>query len=328
MTDQIEFSFRRFPKIRRLAQEEIEQTKYQRPTLLDQILSGQPFYITEKLDGANSGIELIKHNGKLEYRAFSHNNYLDQKNDLREFYDFAKNILVPKLSDYFASLETLHVYLYGEWLVPHAVKYLKPMYNHWYLFSVYDALNKKEYSLPELQDVSKQAQILMPDVFVYTSRQSDSANRKAILVHYLESFVGKSMNTRQVNRGEGIVVKSGKLSAKLKAPEFQEVKRQKKDKNKIRSASEQFIESTATDARIEKILLKFQDEQKLPELSFNNFVKIVKPLIQATYDDLMIEEGNNRPDDWDETAAKHCLNRQVSYWLRNYIKKQEDQILK
>ena len=75
-------------------------------------------------------------------------------------------------------------------------------------------------------------------------------------------------------------------------------------------------------------MLKFQDEQKLPELSFNNFVKIVKPLIQATYDDLMTEESNNRPDDWDETVAKRCLNRQVSYWLRNYIKKQEDQILK
>lgn len=91
-----ELNFRKFPKIKRLPEEEREQHQLGKNSLLDLIRAEKTVAITEKLDGANSGIEFFKQNGKIQYRIFSHNFYLDPVvNDLRGWYQHAKKLSCP-----------------------------------------------------------------------------------------------------------------------------------------------------------------------------------------------------------------------------------------
>lgn len=67
-TKKPQFTFRKFPKIRRLPEEEKYYHKQHQKSLLDCIQSGQIFNISEKLDGTNAGIEVIKDDGNFAYK--------------------------------------------------------------------------------------------------------------------------------------------------------------------------------------------------------------------------------------------------------------------
>lgn len=70
-----ESKFRKFPKINRLPQEERNQAREHWATLLELIKKGKKFNITEKLDGANAGVEILKENGEITIHIADHNRY-------------------------------------------------------------------------------------------------------------------------------------------------------------------------------------------------------------------------------------------------------------
>lgn len=310
--------FRKFIKIRRIAQEEQNEHREYRASLVDNIKAGMPIMITEKLDGANAGIEVVKDNDKISYIIMSHNNVLDdpKENDLRGWYEFAQATVLPKLEVFLKDKDHADFYFYGEWLVPHTVKYQEDMYNYWYLFSIYDKINNHEFAPDERLAVAQKLNLKTPDVLF------DKVRLDADLA-FLESFVGKSQHTYpEMGNGEGIVIECGGIRAKIRSKKFQEVKhRPQHNKEKKLNASQQYIEDTLTQARFDKMVNKFRDENKLPELVFPNFGKIASPLSQALWNGILAEEPT--PCDFDEKLAHKYLNKNVPKFVRALLKKQE-----
>ena len=88
--------------------------------------------------------------------------------------------------------------------------------------------------------------------------------------------------------------------------------------------SQKFIAETLTDARAHKMILKFRDENRLPEaIDFNHFGQIAKPLGQALWNDIMEEEADNLPIDFDEKEARKALNKKVPTYVKELIFKTE-----
>lgn len=311
--------FRRFTKIWRIAQEERNQHQEDRASLVDNIKAGKPIVITEKLDGANAGIEVVKDDDKISYIIMSHNNILDdpEKNDLRGWYGFAQTTVLSKLEAFLKDKKQADFYFYGEWLVPHTVLYQEDMYNHWYLFSIFDKANDHEFTPDERLAVAQKLNLKTPDV-LFNKAKPDAD------LAFLEGFVGKSQHTYpKMGNGEGIVIECGGIRAKIRSTKFQEVKhRPQYNKLKKLDASQQYIQDTLTQARFDKMVNKFRDENKLPALVFPNFGKIASPLSQALWDDILAEEPT--PRDFDEKLARKYLNRSVSKFVKALLKKQEE----
>lgn len=61
----VELTYRKFPKIYRLEQEEANSKHEGVASLLEQNKAGNYYVATEKIDGANSCIEVLKRDGKL-----------------------------------------------------------------------------------------------------------------------------------------------------------------------------------------------------------------------------------------------------------------------
>lgn len=90
------------------------------------------------------------------------------------------------------------------------------------------------------------------------------------------------------------------------------------------SASETFIEETMTYAHFLKQVNKFKDENKLPDLIFNNFSKLCKLLSNALYQDILEEESNNLSMEFDEKMAHRALSRKVVNYLKKLLQSNED----
>ena len=320
----LQFEFRKFPKIKRLNEEEKEYHKSHHDSLIDCIRKGQIFNISEKLDGTNCGIEIIKTDkDNFQYKLLTHNYYIGDIDtngnpieDMRGFKTHAETILIPKLKTWLQDTKQCHIYLYGEWLVSHLVQYQDHMWNHWYLFSIYDALANREYALPDRQMVAEETGLDMPEIFF-------DSDRPEITPDWLKSYVGKSNDTLDHTDGEGIVVECAGRRAKIRVDQFREVKRIKKP-SKPMTPSQKFIAETLTDARAHKMILKFRDENRLPEaIDFNHFGQIAKPLGQALWNDIMEEEADNLPVDFDEKEARKALNKKVPSYVKELIFKTE-----
>lgn len=315
-----ELEFKKFHKIQRFAQEEALNKKANRPTLVDNIKANYPITITEKLDGANSCIQVIKDHDNFAYQISSHNQVLTDpnQNDLRGWYAFAENKVLPKIKEFLANKSTANFYFYGEWLVQHTVKYTQDMYNHWYLLSILDAEKDYIYTPDERFAVANEYGFRTPDVFY-------QAKNPAITLDEIKAYVGKSKNTLEEDHGEGIVIECNGVKAKIRSKEFEEVRALPKfNKEHKLSASETFIEETMTYARFLKQVNKFKDENKLPDLIFNNFSKLCKLLSNALYQDILEEESNNLPMEFDEKMAHRALSRQVVNYLKKLLQSNED----
>ena len=192
------------------------------------------------------------------------------------------------------------------------------MYNHWYLLSILDAEKDYIYTPDERFAVAKKYGFRTPDLFYNKSNP-------AITLDEIKAYVGKSKNTLEEDHGEGIVVECGGVKAKIRSKEFEEVRALPKfNKEHKLSASETFIEETMTYARFLKQVNKFKDENKLPDLIFNNFSKLCKLLSNALYQDILEEESNNLPMEFDEKMAHRALSRKVVNYLKKLLQSNED----
>lgn len=123
-----EFNFERFPKVTRLG-----------VAINDDILEPGPYLLTEKLDGANAGIiyhdkGLILHsrNNFLAFLSFYEGLPDNIGNPFRGFVNWV-NERKHKIRSAMSGARTPD-HIFGEWLVPHTVRYPSDMYNCFYAF--------------------------------------------------------------------------------------------------------------------------------------------------------------------------------------------------
>lgn len=209
--------------------------------------------ITEKLDGAQTHIIYDTQNGIL--RGFSAKGEVTPNKDLRGFYGFVRGLDSEPFSKY-TSYE-----FYGEWLVPHTIKYNDDSYAKWYLFSVKNI----------------ETGTYLPQSFVKGFATKYQLN----YVHelYFGPFKGWDHVYSLANmpfygaEQEGIVIKNqtaleeGRSQHILKYVNNQFIETHLKhvsDFNKSVSVEDEYVDMIVTDARICKILHKLVDEHVIP----------------------------------------------------------------
>lgn len=251
---------------------------------------GDYIVIQEKIDGANAA---IRHDSETDsVVAQSRKNILGLENNLRGFWEWSqtldKELVKFVLGD--------NLVLFGEWLVPHSVKYPEERYNHAYFYDVYDTSTETYFSQDEVTKVIAQLGLTYVPVFY-----------KGEFVSWEEcmKYVGQTQLGGEY--GEGIVVKNqtrlndpntrSPFYLKIVGEKFTETKGQKHvkvvDPDKLKSMEENkaLAETIVTPARVEKLLNKFVDEGILPEDWGNTEMPIIaKNLTKAIYEDCVKEE--------------------------------------
>ena len=256
---------------------------------------GDEIVIQEKIDGANAAIRYDLETDTIV--AQSRKNILNISNNLRGFYEWTqtldKELVASGLGE--------DIVLFGEWLVPHTVKYPNEKYNQFYVYDAYNA--KLEEYLPQcvVEAIADILNLNYIPVFYRGKFQS---------WEHCYSFVGKTEMGGEY--GEGIVVKNQtKLNdknsrtpyyLKIVGEKFQEVHKDHKkvinpEKLKANEENKLLCETIVTEARVTKILHKLIDEGILPENWGASEMPIVaKNLCKRVFEDCLKEEP--------ETTAK------------------------
>lgn len=251
---------------------------------------GDHIVIQCKLDGANCAIRYDSETDEIV--AQSRKNILNLSNNLRGFWEWSqtldKKLVKSILGD--------NLVLFGEWLVPHSVKYPEERYNHAYFYDVYDTSTGFYLPQDKVRDIIAVLGLTYVPVFY---------DGEFISWEHCMSFVGKTALGGEY--GEGIVVKNqtrlndpntrSPFYLKIVGEKFTETKGQKHvkvvDPDKLKSMEEDkaLAETIVTEARVTKLLNKFVDEGILPEdWGAKEMPIIAKKLTKAVYDDCVKEE--------------------------------------
>lgn len=268
--------------------------------------------VYEKLDGANASFTLNAESNEME--AFSRNRKLDNENNLRGFYEYVQKI-DPE------GLNSKYIY-FGEWLVKHKVDYGVNK-NEFYLFDIY---NKKEgVYLSHVAVVAEAFRLgltLAPILYAGKYRGFD----------HLQNFVGRSALANELAGGEGVVVKNvsyrdnfGKqLFVKVVSDSFREMQPQKAPRDPANLNAEQtFVRTFATKGRVDKLLRKMVDEGVIEEkFDLSDMGVILSHLGGRVYDDLIKEESDSLPQDFEEKAVRKAIGKFVPVLVREIIEEE------
>lgn len=276
--------------------------------IVDNFQIGDTIYITEKIDGANAAIRYDSETNTVV--AQSRKNILNISNNLRGFYEFSQALNVNKVREVLDN----NLICFGEWLVPHTVKYPNEAYNNFYAFDVYNTDTEKYLSQSESIRIVNKLGLKYVPIFYIGEFQS---------WEHCMSFVGKTELGGEY--GEGIVCKNqSRLNdpnnrqpfyLKIVGDKFKEV-HQRHDKTPdpewLKSMQESYnlCETIVTDARVTKILNKFVDEGILPEnWGAPEMSIIAKNLTKAVYKDCLKEEPEivKQIADFGKVAHKLCM---------------------
>lgn len=266
---------------------------------------GDRIIIEEKLDGANASFQYDSKNDVV--LCFSRNKQLDERNNLRGFYDWVQKQDKNRIHTVLGN----NLRVFGEWLVKHTVKYPDECLNNLYIFDVFDM--ERHIYLPQSEAKEIADRLGIPFVPIFFDGEFKSWED-------ITPLIGKTAMGGEI--GEGIVIKNmTKLNSsttnkvvytKLVHERFSEVFRKSRERRKenaeqrkVRMQGIEMTERIVTPARIEKILNKLVDEGILPEnYSLKEMQIICKNLPSAVYYDCMKEEPEivNSVDNF----GKHC----------------------
>lgn len=291
-------------------------TRYGKSSTQGVLQEGDIISITEKIDGANASF-CLDETSPLGVSCYSRNKVLTEENRLRGFYDWVNNNIAPlkdKLKDNYR--------YFGEWLVSHKVIYKDTAYKNFYLFSIWDEVNQVYLSDEIVQSEARRLGLKTPEYFYYGEYQS---------FEHLMSFVGKSNLTKELNTGEGIVVKNvgyfdrnnKQVFVKLVSEKFAEVQKQKKPKNpNVDSKVIEAVKSVLTKARVSKLIHKLVDEGSLKEdFSILDMGVILKELKDKPYQDILKEEpeiiGNI-----EEKLVKRTIGKNIPSIVKEILKEE------
>lgn len=301
----------------------MEQKKYMSIVRLghrsteDVLNEGDRIVIQEKLDGANASFRLGE-DGKVY--SYSRNLELNEDNNLGGFYQWVQENVDPK------SLVDSAIY-FGEWTNPHKVKY--PSYQkQFFLYDIYDTETKRYIGFNLVKAQSEKLGLNLIPVFYEGEYKS---------FEHLESFIGVTLVGGQLNgkeMGEGIVVKNAdytdrfgnQIFVKLVVDEFREVQKQKapRDPNRPKSLEQEFVETTVTEARIDKLLHKLVDEGVLDERwGIEDMGVILKNMGSRVLEDIMKEECDMLPKDYDMKMISKAIGKVLPKIVKEIIYKNE-----
>lgn len=235
--------------------------------------------ITEKIDGSNA--QVMNDNGKL--RCFSHHKELSPDNTLNGFYGFVQeheNLLLGTIHDQHS--------LFGEWLVPHKVKYPDNTYHKWYLFDECDMshhnTNYDVYLGFNWVKFNYNKFIKSDDIKLVPEYDSSKFNPDDLegFDKVRESLSHYSLLGADEGKAEGIVITDndrdvsidentiGLLRFKCVNEAFKEVRRAKKPIGEGQKASISWANKYITEPRVNKKIFGLQEDGIIKdELSFD-----------------------------------------------------------
>ncbi|PGO60759.1 hypothetical protein CN981_09490 [Priestia megaterium] len=301
----------------------MEQKKYMdivrlgHKTTLGVLNVGDHIIIQEKLDGANASFRKIGD----AIHAFSRNKELSEENTLGGFYQ-----MITNHPDLLENISEKYIF-FGEWLNPHKVKYPEHQ-KTFFLYDIYDTEACRYLPFENVKDAGEILGFNVVPVFY---------EGEYISFEHLQSFVGRSDlggMLGEVLTGEGIVVKNvdfidrygRQVFVKLVTDAFREVQKQKAPKDpKIELTQEQiFIQSVVTEPRIEKFLYKFVDEGILDEhFGIEDMGTILKNMNTRIYEDVMKEEADMLPDQYDDKQLRKSISRVVVNKVKKILQEKE-----
>lgn len=268
---------------------------------------GEHIVCQEKLDGSNASFCYDEKSNMLI--AFSRKQQLTQDNGLNGFYDFVSTLNVKVFKDILKD----NLVIFGEWLLPHAIKYPAKMYHNFYVFDIYDKSINSYLPWEQTVQIANQCGLNLVPVFYDGAFVSWEDIFKLVGQTKMEAFPC----------GEGQVIKSqdrlGNKSSntpeyvKIVAEQFSEVHQHKPQKIisqeelAERESQRQLCETIVTKRRIEKFLDKLVDEGILPEdWDEHNFGTIAKTLPREIYNDCVKEEPEttNQIEDFGKICGK------------------------
>jgi RNA ligase. len=243
---------------------------------------GDSFVVTEKIDGANASV--MNKDGVIS--CYSHHKELSPDNTLNGFYGFVqdrKELLSEIIPD--------GCVLFGEWLVPHKIKYPEDAYHKWYLFDLcYMNDEKDEYNgvfdthetylrFNYHYDLDSKGIKFVP---IYKSRSTKAPETLEDFDRVREELSHHSLLGADEGKAEGIVVTdidkyvpvdentNGLLRFKCVNEAFKEVRRAKKPMGEGQKAALDWASKYITEPRINKKIFGLQEDGYITdELSFD-----------------------------------------------------------
>jgi hypothetical protein len=234
------------------------------PATINGFEVGDHIVIQTKVDGANAAIRYDAETDSIV--AQSRKNILNTSNTLRGFYEFTQLLVKDRIK---AVLRPEYI-IYGEWLVPHTVKYPELAYNKFYVYDIYDTERNNWAPQEYVEEIAK----LLHLPYIKTWYDGEF-----ISWEHCKSFLPNSAYG-EVEQ-EGIVVKNmTKLNSldnhepfyvKIVNTRFKEKmeRKEKKSQSPEQIAFEEEennkTKTIVTPARVEKLLNKLVDEGIIPE---------------------------------------------------------------
>jgi hypothetical protein len=268
---------------------------------------GDHIIIQEKIDGANSHINVLGD----KFKSYSSHYELNDYNNNQGFYFWAKEHFSQVVEKYHG------LDLFGEWLAPHHNVYPKDRYGEFYLFDVVegakpDGTGGVYWTQDKVEQVAKECDFQYAPVLF----DGEFTTWKNIM-----SYVGQTKLGGR--KGEGIVIKnqtklndmSKPFYVKIVDTEFQETNTSRTviktvDMDKILELEEQRlkVESVVTLARVRKTLLKLVDDKQVQpnwyKVDIRQYVNAVK---RAVYADC-IKECKETVDEVGHLFGKYCAD--------------------
>lgn len=247
-------------------------------------------YVFPKIDGTNGSIWL---NDNGEIQAGSRKRHLTLENDNAGFFDWVKK--QPNILEYLKENPTHR--LYGEWLVPHALKtYREDAWRKFYVFDVsidkeenqiiHDSDDKNKYLHYDEYSVKLEEKVI--DYIVPICKITNASYDQ--LINQLMKNVFLIEDGRGV--GEGIVIKNYDFRnkynrqtwAKIVTSEFKEKHTKVHGTSEIKGkkmVEEQIADEFVTKALCDKVYAKIENEtgfnsKKIPQLLNTVFYDIIK----------------------------------------------------
>lgn len=285
----------------------VSVTRYGHKSTIGLLEVGDRIVIQEKIDGANASF--IRDGDKI--RVFSRNTELGEHNTLGGFFEWV-------LENIDISLLVPNKLYFGEWTNPHKVKYPEHT-KQFFLFDIYDHDTETWHDYSYVQSEAGLLGLEMVPVFYIGDYRS---------FDHLMSFVGRTDlggKLGDLETGEGIVVKKledNNVFVKLVVDQFREVQKQKapKDPQRVATQEQLFVNDTVTPARIEKMLFKLVDEGILDEnFGIEDMGTILKNMNQRIVEDILKEESESLPEDYDPKQLSKSVARKVAPAVKKII---------
>lgn len=254
---------------------------------------GEPIVIQVKVDGSNASIAYDSKTNSLV--AFSRRQTLSEMNTLNGFWNYVQSLDVKA----FAEILGDRYIIFGEWLVPHSVKYPEDMYKKFYMFDVWDRETEQYLTQEDSLAIFDRLKYYIPH-YVWTLYNGPFVSWEHTLAFLKENIYGEApcMEGIVIKRQNKLWSKSSRLPyyVKIVNEKFSEVHSSKPkivdpEKLAAREAEQAAVAEVVTKRRVEKMLQKFEEDNLIPsDWGGESMKQISKLLPKAVYEDCQKEE--------------------------------------